>query len=421
MQDERYSQDVTTKPHRNLLTKLWAAPAVRTALIIFIMLRVISAVAATWTMSNNPAQIDVAQLEPIYPVVFTTQGTFRPWLEPWYRWDTGHYINIAYSGYDAEMMIFPPLYPFAIRLLASVIGDYLLVAILIGNLSCIVMFVLFYRLVASEFNPAIAARASFLMAAFPTAFYLVAGYSETLYMALLLGSWLATRNRQYLLAGMLALLAALTRTQGWVLALPLGYIAYVQHLRLPISRPRQFLQELWVYVRNPLPLIQRLPVLIGGPLGAAAYLFGMQLSGLGSVSDSYEVIWKTDVVMPWESLLRVIRVIVEGTAHIQDVANIAAFVIAVGLSIVVTIKFKPPYWLYVWPTLGFILLRGHNVYQLHGVPRYILHLFPVFIALAFLFNPQRLTSRLVSVAYMVVGFLLQVILVFLFVQWTWIS
>jgi hypothetical protein len=198
------------------------------------------------------------------------------------------------------------------------------------------------------------------------------------------------------------------------LALPLGYIAYVQHLGLP--------QELSNCLHNPVPLLRRLPVLLGGPLGTAAYLYGMQLSGLGSVNETYEgPIWRTQIVMPWESLLRAVQVIVQGTASSNDVANIASFVFAVVLAIVVTLRFKPPYWLYIWPTLGFILLRGHYLIQLHGMLRYTLYLFPIFIALAVLLERKTVISHIAQLTYLVGGFGMQVALVVSFSGWLWVS
>jgi Gpi18-like mannosyltransferase len=74
----------------------------------------------------------------------------------------------------------------------------------------------------------LARRSVICLAVFPTAYYLVAGYTESLFLALTLGAFLAALKRRWLVAGSLAYLASLTRLQGAVLLLPLGWIAYVQ-------------------------------------------------------------------------------------------------------------------------------------------------------------------------------------------------
>ena len=65
-------------------------------------------------------------------------------------------------------------------------------------------------------------RAAWFLLIFPTAYFLHIGYTEALFMALVLGSFLAARTERWWLAGLLGGLAALTRVNGLVLmpALP---------------------------------------------------------------------------------------------------------------------------------------------------------------------------------------------------------
>jgi hypothetical protein len=415
-----------TPPPRQWLRAIGRDPAFRAALAIFLIFRVITAVVAVWTMQVAPPRINWSA-QPIYylhDIAFTTQGPLRAWLEPWYRWDTGWYIHIAYNGYQREdgSIIFAPLYPFAIRLLAPLLGgDYLLAGIVISNLCCILAFFLLYKLVATHHGDQIARRTLLLFAVFPTTFYLMAAYTESLFMALLLGAWIAAEKRRYVWAGIFAFGASLTRSQGWILALPIAYIVYIDPSeRLP--RPARIVAILKEQLRQPLGALHRGIAVIGGPLGTLAYLLGMELSGLGSVSEAFSgPIWRTQIAPPWESLIGAIRVVLNGTASTNDLANLAAFVFAAVLGVVMVARLSPPYWAYVWVTLGFILLRRHYLIQLHGMLRYTLDLFPIFIVMALLLRRPTRLSRTVQFGYTLVAGAAQVFLITLFATWLWVS
>jgi len=154
-------------------------------------------------------------------------------VEPWHRFDTGWYIKNAITGYQADYgIVFPPLYPLLIRLVAVFCaGNYVLAALLVSNTACLVAFILLYNIILREFNDdaQLAQRTLILLTTFPTAFFMLSGYAEALFLALILGAWLAALERRWWLAGLLALLATLTRVQGIVMLFPLGWIAYVRY------------------------------------------------------------------------------------------------------------------------------------------------------------------------------------------------
>src|SRR5450755_1049640 len=140
-----------------LLRRVWNDTALQASLPLFLAFRIVTAIVAFWVVSATPPKIDYAT-QPIYNlhnIVFTTQGPLRAWLEPWYRWDTGWFIHIAYDGYQSNdgSIAFAPLYPVLIRLTAPLVGgDYLVAALFISNLCCLLAMILLYKLVASDFN-----------------------------------------------------------------------------------------------------------------------------------------------------------------------------------------------------------------------------------------------------------------------------
>src|SRR3989442_15600924 len=58
-----------------------------------------------------------------------TFNSLLEWLNVWNRWDATHYQNIAQHGYQAIgearfLLVFFPLYPLLVRLVAFLAGDY---------------------------------------------------------------------------------------------------------------------------------------------------------------------------------------------------------------------------------------------------------------------------------------------------------
>lgn len=165
------------------------------------------------------------------------------WLEIWNRWDAPHYLDIARQGYvstgeESRWIVFYPLYPWLVRVAAFVLRDYLLSAFLVSALASVAAALLLQRLAALDEDERAARAAVFFMLAFPTAYFLHVGYTESLFMALALGSFLAARRRAWHVAGILGALAALTRVNGLLLVPALAAEAYAQYRDEGRRRPR---------------------------------------------------------------------------------------------------------------------------------------------------------------------------------------
>ena len=159
-----------------------------------------------------------------YVPLASVSGWGHYFFDPWARWDAGWYLKIARRGYlpqDGSVAFFP-LYPFLIaslRLLFA--GNRLMTGIFISLTACLAAFYLLFRLVELEFSTGAARKSVLFLAVFPTSFFLQAVYTESLFLALTVGSFYAARRRRYFLAGVAAGLAALTRNTGVLLLIPL--------------------------------------------------------------------------------------------------------------------------------------------------------------------------------------------------------
>lgn len=164
-------------------------------------------------------------------------GLAHYFLQPWRNWDGHWYALVAQQGYryHESVTAFYPLYPLLLRGTSWLLdGQIELAGVLLSNLALLGALVVLYRLVRADFSALTARRTLLYLALFPTSFYLSAVYTEALFLFLAAGCFYAARRDRWWLAGFCGFLAALTRTHGMLLLIPLG----IMFVRQQGWRPR---------------------------------------------------------------------------------------------------------------------------------------------------------------------------------------
>jgi hypothetical protein len=141
-------------------------------------------------------------------------------------WDGAFYADIAQHGYGAlprAALRFFPLTPLLGRGIGlAAIGPRVGVVI-VANVAALLAGALLVLLVRREgLGVKVGRDAAWLLALAPASFVLVLGYAEALFLALALGTFLAIRDRRWLVAAALALVAGLDRPGAVVLAVPIA-------------------------------------------------------------------------------------------------------------------------------------------------------------------------------------------------------
>lgn len=143
----------------------------------------------------------------------------------WVRADALWYLSIAEGGYTStSQLAFFPVFPLLIRVVNLVIPDEVIAAIVVSNVACALGLVLLYRLAEDLGGKQMARSAVVGLAAFPTAFFLVAPYAESVLLATGAGALLAARRQSPALAGLLGGLAVLSRPFGVLVVIPLFFM-----------------------------------------------------------------------------------------------------------------------------------------------------------------------------------------------------
>ncbi len=142
-------------------------------------------------------------------------------LNAWKQWDAGRYLSIMQHGYaDPNNTAFFPLYPLLATGVAHLLGQNyaLLAAMLVANLAALVAMIGIALLAQFEFGMIDSGqRALMALLAYPLSFYLVAPYSESLFLATSVFACYFARRGAWMRAALCALLAGLTRPTGIVL------------------------------------------------------------------------------------------------------------------------------------------------------------------------------------------------------------
>ena len=221
------------------------------------------------------------------------------------RFDAGWYLAIARSGYpdhdpDREVpaaAAFFPLFPLLVGLVGRALGGmYLLGANVVTLVATIVGLAGVHRLVEVETGDDDLARRSLIaIAVFPAAFFLVAPYTESLFLAVSVWALVAARRGRFWRATLLAVAAGLTRNVGVLLALPLALEALRQ-----------------VRERRPGPWLPRVAAVVGAPAGLGLYLGYAQLHmGRWDAPKLAQQGWERDFAWPTEAIAGAVQI---GTA-----------------------------------------------------------------------------------------------------------
>ena len=159
-------------------------------------------------------------------------------MAPAIRWDSIWYVQIAHSGYsNSHDPAFFPLYPLLIRVVGWAVGSLPLAGLLVSLVSLLAALEIVRRLTELELGTEAAGAAVLLLAFTPMAVFFSAVYTESLFLALSAGMFLAARRERWWLAGVLGGLAAATRVTGVLLVIPFALLFFEQRRRAASAEP----------------------------------------------------------------------------------------------------------------------------------------------------------------------------------------
>ncbi len=378
-------------------------PRLRTALEVFLWSR-----AAIWITTLLAYAVFEAQYaQPLHPPV---NGPEAPhdvgWgVDIWARWDGGWFTHVARDGYTdpKTTTAFFPAYPLLVRATGWLLGGHdVLAGVIVSLLAAAVAFMLLYELAHELVGEAAALRTVVYVAVFPAALFLGAVYSESLYLLLSIAAFLAAARGRFAWAGVAAGLAILTRPTGVMLLPALALLAWRArwraraYARLAIALPIASAWPLWLWATFGHPLEF---------LGAERNEWHRHLSDAGPFGGA----WK-GIVAGWNGVVQFVAGgnRFPGTDDALQAAGInleslAAAVFVVVLGVVAWRRLGAAYGLFVLASIALPLSSPTANFPLLSMPRFVLGVFPVFIALGAVARGSRTHAAVIAVFAMFLG------------------
>lgn len=323
-------------------------------------------------------------------------------LSSWANWDGGHFIGIAKNGYvkDSQYAFFP-LYPILIKLVSFLtLGNLLIAGLIVSNIFAFWSLLVFYKLSRFDLNVKESQKAVLYFLFFPTAFFLGAVYSESLFLFLSLCAFYFARRGNYLSSSIFASFASATNPLGIILV-PALIFEYLAKQKFSFANIRY---EIFYF--------------LVAPLGLLSYMTFLFLErGDPFIFLTAQANWQRELTFPWTTLFSFSRplFILDFFGSYAYSQRILEFIFALFAVFIFIFSFRfvrKSYFIF-----GFLfLISFFSTGSLVSSPRIILPLFPMFIYLAILGR-----NFLFDFSYLFFSALLSTMFLALFLNGFWIA
>jgi len=331
------------------------------------------------------------------------------WIWGFGNFDGVHYLRIAQKLYeDTFTQAFFPLFPLLIKIFSHILPrnlaldtrifvdpSYFYSGLFLSNVFFLISLPLLYKLYCLDFSKEISKLSLIMLLLFPTSFYFVSIYAESLFLLLSICSIYFLRKEKFILASVFISLATATKIFGLLLIIvylieslrtkvnttkiigllitPLGFLIYVTYLKLAFGNPFYFLTS-------------------QSSFGAQRLVNGL-------------------VFLP-QVLYRYLKILTSVTIfslpYLNAVLEVLFTVVALVFVLSLYKKMRLSYWLFTLSALILPSMTG----TLSSMPRYVL--------VGFLALPFLAQSKYYRQIVTVFGFL-SILLISLFIRGYWVA
>ncbi len=315
-----------------------------------------------------------------------------PQVFAWANFDGEHYLSIAFMGYSNLQQAFFPMYPILIRFfswpfLVDFSNHYLIGAIIgqiISNISLLGGLLLLFKLIQIDYPKEIAVLTVGLLLLFPTSFFFAGVYTESLFLLLSVASFYLARQGKWWWAGVVGMAASATRVFGVLLWPALLLEAWQQKVGL-----------------------KRSVGLFLVPVGLLAYMVYLGLSTgdpirFYSLQSAIGEQHQTGLILLPQVFFRYFKILLT-----TSIGNPIYQTVFLELSVAILMVFlcslvfsKKMRWSYIF--YGVVSFLAPTIQgSFSSTPRYVLVIFPCFVALALFFSKLSVLIRLLTICLLV--------------------
>ncbi|QSO47168.1 GtrA family protein [Alicyclobacillus mengziensis] len=303
------------------------------------------------------------------------------------HWDSGWYTEIAQHGYvTLKQTAFWPMYPWMMSMVHMVTHlSYAASGILISLICFLIALFLLGLLVTRNFGYPVSVATMALYAFFPTSYYFDSVYTESLFVAFLIGAVYAANSGYFAFANVLAAFGTLTRNTGIVVCVIL-LAEYLRHRNMDL----RFWRGEWWRRLNWSVLW-----LLLSPVALLLFSFYMK-SRFGQLFPflKAEKMWYRQYMSPWRTFTGTLLQYIHGHTTLMsmqyELFEIVTFLFAlalvvIGLFVCGRSMTRWSWWIYTFVVMWLASSEPSiNIPDyLVSFPRYVLMLFPGFAFLGY--------------------------------------
>lgn len=355
-------------------------------------------------------------------------------LFSWGNFDGVHYLTIVDQGYHGAEYIqaFFPVYPILVIIINTLINNSLLSALIVSNISFILFLYVWFRFVENRYSTKLAKLSTIVILLFPSSFFFGAIYNESLFLLLVMLSFMSAEKNKYLATAFFIALASATRVIG-IFLIPAILLEIIfadfdfgKMFELLWSKSYSKLNTLKMELRNRFKKSKKqiipMSIVSTGALGLIAYMvylnfeFGDPLYFFHVQSEFGGVRQETLVSYP-QVVYRYIKILLTARPfdlkYISYVRELVVSTFGLGILLYSFKKVRISYFVFAVAAFFLPTLTG----TFSSMPRYILVSFPIFIVLA----GWAQKSIIFRYAWFIFSGILLVFNTMLFIQGYWVA
>lgn len=332
---------------------------------------------------------------PLQSIYYTHSPSLCLWDCPWYSGIISNGYQLIPSGHgdgDAANWAYLPVFPKTIAIVSDLLSVphlHLSVAFILNNIAFFFGLYFLFLYVKKEYDEKIAMTSVLLMTFSPYSIYFSIPYTESFFFLFMILVFFFANNGKWIYAAIMGALLSGTKIMGVMIVFPMLFMAI-----------NQFGLKNLISFKNDYSYRILLSILIA-PLGLFIYmLFLHNKIGDALAFKHVQIAWGREIQNP-------LYVLYNGLREFWTYKFYMALASIFGLTISFFMLYKKKYAEFIFLIISIIIPLSTS---LASIARYILTLFPVYIALSLILNNNLLLKKFIFVIS-IIG------LVFMSISW----